>query len=99
MNAIHTKLAAVFFLCSITTPLFAGAGNNNPTGNSGEFNGDVLTGCHYDPYTANSTRSITDLFVAGGVGQYPLAFTRTANSRYSVGQDDSGNGLNADFGF
>src|SRR5947209_4246277 len=99
MNTIHAKAAALFLLCSILSPhLFGGAGNNNPTGNSGGFNGDVLTACHYDPYTANATRSITDIVVAGGVGSYPLAFTRTANSRYSVGQDDAGNGLAADFG-
>jgi len=99
MNAIHAKLAAVFLLCSLAAPeLFGGAGNNNPTGNAGGFNGDVTTGCDYDPYTANATRSITDLVVAGGVGTYPLAFTRVANSRYSVGQDDFGNGLPADFG-
>jgi RHS repeat-associated protein len=99
MNAIHTKLVAVFFLGSIAaSQLFAGAGNNNPTGYAGAFNGDVTTGCNYDPYTANAARSITDLVVAGGVGNYPLAFTRVANSRYSAGQDDNGNGLSADFG-
>jgi RHS repeat-associated protein len=64
---------------------FAQVGNDNPTGTSGQFNGNVTTGCSYDPYTANATRSITDLVVAGGVGSYPLAFTRTMNSRYTAG--------------
>lgn len=48
---------------------------------SGQFNGNVTTACSYDPYTANATRSVTDLVVAGGVGSYPLAFTRTMNSQ------------------
>src|SRR5947207_15985931 len=63
----------------------ADVGGNNPTGTSGQFNGNVTTACSYDPYTANATRSITDILVLGGVGTYPLAFTRTMNSRYTVG--------------
>jgi RHS repeat-associated protein len=59
-------------------------GNDNPTGTAGVFNGQITTGCSYDPYTGNAKRSVTDLVVAGGVGTYPLAFTRTANSRYPV---------------
>ena len=50
-------------------------------GASGIFNGQVNTGCSYDPYTGNATRSITDIAVAGAVGEYPLALVRTANSR------------------
>jgi len=60
-------------------------GGNNPTGVSGIFNGNITTGCSYDPYTGNATRSITDIAVAGAVGQYPLALVRTYNSRVSVG--------------
>ncbi len=60
-------------------------GNDNPTGTSGQYNGNVTTGCSYDPYDGNATRSLTDLVVAGGVGAYPLAFTRTMNSRYTAG--------------
>ena len=60
--------------------LHAQVGNDNPTGPSGIFNGQA-GGCGYDPYTANATRSITDISVAGGVGEYPLALVRTANSR------------------
>ncbi len=99
MNAIHKKLAAVFVPYVVaTSQLFAQAGNDNPTGNAGDFNGDVTTGCHYDPYTGNAKRSITDIVIGGTVGAYPLEFTRISNSRYSVGQDDFGNGLTADFG-
>ena len=61
--------------------LHAQVGNQNPSGASGIFNGQVHTGCSYDPYTGNATRSITDIAVAGGVGEYPLALVRTANSR------------------
>jgi len=60
--------------------LRAQVGNDNPTGWSGNFNG-LAGGCGYDPYTANATRSITDISVAGAVGEYPLALVRTANSR------------------
>src|SRR6476660_8281479 len=61
--------------------LHAQVGNNNPSGVSGIFNGQVNTGCSYDPYTGNATRSITDIIVAGAVGEYPLALVRTSNSR------------------
>jgi hypothetical protein len=65
----------------------AQVGNDNPTGPSGVFNGNVTTACSYDPYTGNATRNSTDLVVAGGVGSYPLAFSRTANSRYQQAGD------------
>lgn len=68
------------------TSAFADVGSDNPTGTAGQYNGgNVTTGCSYSPYTANATRSITDLTVAGGVGAYPIAFTRTMNSRYMAG--------------
>ncbi len=70
--------------------LFAGIargqlGESNPTGIAGQFNGNVTTGCSYDPFTGNATRSVTDIVVAGAVGEYPLAFTRTMNSRFIAG--------------
>ena len=64
-----------------THDLHGQVGNNNPGGVSGIFNGQINTGCGYDPYTGNATRSITDIIVAGAVGEYPLALVRTANSR------------------
>lgn len=69
----------------VATTSLAQAGNDNPTGVSGFFNGNVITGGSYDPYTGNATRSVTDLVVPGSVGDYPLAFTRTANSRQIPG--------------
>jgi hypothetical protein len=65
--------------------LDAQVGNNNPTGVSGIFNGQVHTGGSYDPYTGNAHRVITDMAVAGAVGEYPLALTRTSNSRGAQG--------------
>jgi hypothetical protein len=61
--------------------LHAQVGNNNPTGVSGIFNGQVQTGCSYDPWTGNGVRTVTDVSVAGAVGAYPLALVRTSNSR------------------
>ena len=84
-------LALLAFL-PLAFPLQAQVANQNPTGWSGIFNGQVNTGCSYDPYTGNATRSITDIAVAGAVGEYPLALVRAqpirarlAQLRYLVG--------------
>jgi RHS repeat-associated protein len=79
IHFLSRRFALAVFLVASST--IAQVGNDNPTSPSGQFNGNVTTGCSYDPYTANATRSITDLAVAGGVSAYPLAFTRTSNSR------------------
>src|SRR6267378_1453445 len=65
--------------------LNAQVGDNSPGGHSGIFNGQIQTGCSYDPYTGNATRSITDIAVSAAVGQYPLALVRTYNSRSGLG--------------
>src|ERR1700675_3167042 len=83
IHFLSRRFALAVFL--VASSAIAQVGNDNPTSPSGQFNGNVTTGCSYDPYTANATRSITDLTVAGGVGAYPLAFTRTANSRTWIG--------------
>ncbi|SRR6266540_279014 len=72
---------ALFLAFSLALPLDAQVGNNNPSGHAGIFNGQITTGCSYDPYTGNATRAITDIAVASAVGDYPLALVRTANSR------------------
>src|SRR6266487_116788 len=72
---------ALFIILSLVSSLHAQIGNYNPSGVSGIFNGQIETGCSYDPWTGNATRSLTDIFVAGAVGEYPLALVRTANSR------------------
>src|SRR5437588_2384306 len=71
----------------LPSSLLGQVGNDNPTGPAGSFNGNVATACSYDPYTGNAKRSVTDLVVAGSVGTYPLAFTRTANSRNQYAPD------------
>jgi RHS repeat-associated protein len=77
-----TVWISALFAC-FAGSVFADVGGNNPTGTSGQYNGNLEVGV--DLFTMNATRSITDLAVAGGVGSYPLAFTRTMNSRYTVG--------------
>jgi RHS repeat-associated protein len=79
-------IALAIIALTVALPAARGGlgGNDNPTGISGEFNGDITTACSYDPYTGNARRSITDLTVDGSVG-YPLAFTRTMTSRYTAG--------------
>jgi RHS repeat-associated protein len=61
----------------------AQVGNDNVTGPSGIFNGDITTAGSYDPYTGCIMRSIPELTVAAGVGAQPLAFSRIYNSRYA----------------
>ncbi|MEY2508897.1 MAG: hypothetical protein QOH01_3226, partial [Verrucomicrobiota bacterium] len=88
---MHSRKLCRWLLCLVLPGLFfpkvglAQVGDDNPTGTSGRFNGNITTGCSYDPYTGNATRSVTDLAVAGAVGAYPLAFTRTMNTRYTPG--------------
>ena len=57
--------------------------DDNPTGPAGIFNGNITTGCSYDPYTGNAMRVVTDIVASGAVGDHPLAFTRIANTRNS----------------
>ena len=83
MNSPRTKFSVVLllFTLAVSAQLRSQVGNNNPTGPAGEFNGNVTTGCSYDPYTGNMTRTITDMVVAGAVGKYGLSYSRTWNSR------------------
>jgi RHS repeat-associated protein len=84
-RSVRSLLAAFFLVSLLPTGVWAQLGNDNPTGISGMYNGNVNTAGSYDPYTGNATRSITDITVAGAVGAYPLAFTRTMNTRYNAG--------------
>ena len=67
--------ALLFLLLFLASPLHAQVGNNNPTGVTGIFNGQIGDGI--DPFTGNMSRTVTDISVAGAVGQYPLALVRT----------------------
>jgi RHS repeat-associated protein len=85
MRSFIRRGGAVIALLTLNALAQAQTGNDNPTGTSGKFNGQIITANSYDPYTTNATRSITDLVVPGAVGEYPLEFTRTTNSRYTAG--------------
>src|SRR5437899_613627 len=80
---MNRSLFAYLLIPFFAGQLWADVGSNNPTGTTGQYNGNLEVGV--DPFTMNATRSVTDIVVAGGVGSYPLAFTRTMNSRYTVG--------------
>ncbi len=77
-SRVLSKLS-LLSLC-LASPAF-GQGNDNPTGETGVFNGNSNTGCSYDPYTGNATRTIPDITVTGAVGAYPLVWAHTMNSR------------------
>jgi RHS repeat-associated protein len=59
-----------------------------PVGVTGIFNGNITTGCSYDPLAHSAHRAIDDIVVPGAVGKYPLKMTRYYNSRqqyYALG--------------
>src|SRR2546421_6412240 len=75
-------LVAAVAIAALSAPrIDAQIGNDNPTGPTGIFNGNITSGCSYDPFTGNARRSVTDLVMSGATGSYPLAFSRTANGR------------------
>jgi RHS repeat-associated protein len=80
------------FALFLTNTSQAQVGNDNPSGPAGMFNGNITTACSYDPYTGNARRAITDMVVAGAVGNYGLSFTRTSNSRNVGSQFGAGGG-------
>jgi YD repeat-containing protein len=61
-------------------------GNGNtyegPVGVTGIFNGNITTGCSYDPLTRSAKREVVDIPpIPGSIGKYPLKMTRYYNSR------------------
>jgi hypothetical protein len=54
---------------------------DGPVGVTGIFNGNITTGCSYDPLTHSAKRTIDDIVVPGSIGKYPLKLTRYYNSR------------------
>jgi RHS repeat-associated protein len=72
---------ALMLVCG--TPRICAQGNNyeGPIGVTGIFNGNITTGCSYDPLTHSAHREITDIVVPGSIGKYPLKMTRYYNSR------------------
>ena len=55
--------------------------DHNPVGVAGIFNGNVTTGCSYDPLSHSTNRAIDDIVVPGSIGKYPLKMTRYYASR------------------
>jgi hypothetical protein len=78
-NRVNSSLLLLIALAASTA--YAQVGNDNPTGVTGTYGPLVTTACAYVPYTANGTRTVTDLVVNSAIGTYPLAFTRTMNTR------------------
>ena len=78
-----TFALAIPFLFSFPTQKALSQGNNyeGPIGVTGIFNGNVTTGCSYDPLTHSEHREVTDIVVPGSIGKYPLKMTRYYNSR------------------
>jgi len=80
---LHRWLAIPVFAIALPTAAFAEAGDDNPTGVAGAFNGQITTGTSYDPYTGNMKREIDDIVVPGSIGAYPLKWSRYWNSHVS----------------
>jgi len=76
------KLLLAFIAVAASTALgsSAGQGDDNPTGVSGIYNGQITTAGSYDPYTGNAMRVVDDIVVPGSQGAYPLKWTRYFNS-------------------
>jgi hypothetical protein len=68
------------------------SGESNPTGIAKAHHSyeEIHTAGTYCAFTNSSYRSITDLVVPGGVGGYPLVFSRTTTSRFVAGDDGDG---------
>lgn len=64
-----------------------------PVGVTGIFNGNVATGCSYDPLGHSAHRVIDDIIVPGSIGKYPLKMTRYYNSRQQYYATPSAIGL------
>jgi len=91
-RSVRLFFSAVALIIVAATTLRGQVGNDNPTGPAGAFNGSVTTGCAYDPFTGTAVRNITDMVVAGAVGNYGLSFSRTSNSRRVGSQFGAGGG-------
>src|SRR5258708_39486311 len=81
-SACATVIVATMFFAEGV--FAADAGDDNPTGVSGIYNGNVTDGGSWDPLTGNVARFIDDIVVPGSVGAYPLKWTRYWNSRAKI---------------
>lgn len=80
MKQYFRPLALALLLWSLLPqPSRGQAGNDNPTGVTGDYNGSITTAGTYDPYTGNGKRFVTELTLPS-MG-YPLKWTRILNTR------------------
>jgi YD repeat-containing protein len=78
--------AGILLIVSTLPPAFAQSNAyEGPVGVTGIFNGNITTGCSYDPMTHSAKRTVNDIVVPGSVGKYPLKMTRYYNSRSQDG--------------
>src|SRR5438270_6295095 len=89
---MKTKLlpSVVVLILLLQIDLLAEQGDDNPTGVAGTFNGNITTGCSYDPNTGNAMRVVDDIVVPGTVGAYPLKWTRFFNSHLTYSNSNIG---------
>ncbi len=75
-----------FFAIAFLPVMLLAQGEDNPTGVTGVYNGNVTTAGNFDPFTGNAMRGpIDDIVMPSSVGAYPLKWTRYLNSRNSGG--------------
>jgi hypothetical protein len=84
-NASTAVPAGTTTTTATTTSTGPNDGDANAPGVTGVFNGNITTGCSYDPLTRNAKRVVTDMVVPGCVSAYPLKMTRYYNSRQPFG--------------
>ena len=73
-NTYCSRIAILFAIAIMFHTAVLAQGNNykGPVGVTGIFNGNVTTGCSYDPLTQSAHRVIDDIVVPGSIGKYPL---------------------------
>ena len=79
----------------------SGGNYDGPIGVTGIFNGNVTTGCSYDPAGHSAHRVVEDIPpIPGSIGKYPLKLTRYYNSRqqyYGIGAIGLGPGWSHEY--
>jgi RHS repeat-associated protein len=82
-NGRRAMLAVLLLAFALAPRAFAQeVDTHNPIGVTGIFNGNVTTGCSYDPLSHSAHRAIDDIVVPGSIGKYSLKMTRYYNSRH-----------------
>jgi RHS repeat-associated protein len=81
---LFASLAVLLVGLGVSASLAQEVDMHNPIGVKGIFNGNVATGCSYDPLSHSAHREVTDIAVPGSIGKYPLKMTRYYNSRHQL---------------